>query len=158
MIKRNTGATLGVVAALALLLAACGDAVGPNPTDVEFASSLGIDLELMTQTASGLYIRNDSIGAGVAAAPGDQVTVSFTGWLADGTQFDSGEFSLTIGVTNLVAGFTEGVTGMRVDGIRTIVVPAALGYGSNGLEDADIPGGAVLVFEITVISIVKPQG
>ena len=157
MIEKRYGRTLGVIAALALALVACGDAVGPNPSDVKFASSLGIDLEQMTETASGLFIRDDSVGVGGAAEAGDGVTVIFTGWLADGTEFDSGEFSiLSLGAPGLIAGFTEGITGMRAGGIRTIVLPAALGYGAQGQEA--IPENAVIVFEITVVSIVKPLG
>jgi len=157
MIKRNTGTKLGVAAVLALALAACGDAVGPEVTDVEFAASLGIDLALMTETTSGLFIREDSIGEGEPAAAGDQVTVAYTGWLADGTQFDSSaSFNIpSLGAPGLLAGFTECVTGMRVDGIRTCVLPASLAYASQG--QGSVPGDAVLIFEIAVISIVKPQ-
>ena len=151
--KRNTATTLGVAAALAL--AACGDAVGPDPTDVEFAASLGIDLAQMRRTDTGLYIRDDVVGVGEPAVAGDQVVVDFTGWLADGTEFDSGELTIPSLGSGLIDGFTEGVTGMRGGGTRTIVVPADLGYGSQGREA--IPGDAVLVFEITVTSIVKPQ-
>ena len=159
MIKRNTGTKVGVAAVLALALAACGDAVGPEVTNVEFAASLGIDLAIMTETASGLFIREDSIGEGeTAAAAGDQVTVAYTGWLADGEIFDSSASFLipTLGAPGLIAGFTECVTGMRVDGIRTCVLRASLAYGSQG--QGSIPGDAVLIFEITVISIVKSQG
>ncbi len=83
--------------------------------------------------------------------------MTFTGWLADGTEFDSGELSiLSLGAPGLIAGFTEGITGMRAGGIRTIVLPAALGYGAQG--QGAIPENAVIVFEITVVSIVKPLG
>ena len=158
MIKRNTGTKVGVAAVLALALAACGDAVGPEVTDVEFAASLGIDLALMTETASGLFVREDLIGEGEPAAAGDQVTVAYTGWLADGEIFDSSASFVipTLGALGLIAGFTECVTGMGVDGIRTCVLRASLAYGSQG--QGSIPGDAVLIFEITVISIVKPQG
>ena len=160
MIKKSKGTTFGVAAALTLMLAACGDAVGPLPTDVEFAASLGIDLAEMTQTASGLYIRDDIVGegaAGAAAAAGDQLTIAYTGWLADGTEFDSStSFNVPqLGTTGLIVGFTECLIGMQVDGMRTCVLPASLGYGSQG--QGAIPGDAVTVFEITVGSIVKPQ-
>jgi FKBP-type peptidyl-prolyl cis-trans isomerase len=146
---------LGVIATLTLALVACGDAVGPNPSDVKFASSLGIDLEQMTETASGLYIRDDVVGVGEPAVTGDQVVVDFTGWLADGTEFDSGELPILSLGSGLIDGFTEGVTGMRAEGTRTIVLPADLAYGPQGRQG--IPGNAVLVFKITVTSIVKPQ-
>lgn len=157
MIKKNTGTTFGVAAALTLMLAACGDAVGPLPTDVEFAASLGIDLAEMTQSVSGLYVRDDIVGEGAPAAAGDQLTIAYTGWLADGTQFDnSSSFNVPqLGTTGLIVGFTECLLGMQVDGTRTCVLPASLGYGSQG--QGAIPGDAVTVFEITVGSIVKPQ-
>ena len=156
MIERSVGTKYALIAALALSLAACGNAVGPEVTDVEFAESLGIDLDDFTETASGLYIREDSIGTGAPAELGDGVTVFFTGWLADGTEFDSGTLPITaLGTDNLIAGFTEGVVGMQVDGIRTLVLPADLAFGSSGSGDV-IPGDAVVVFEITCLSIVKP--
>ena len=155
MIKGCRGKTLGVTAAVALALVACGDSpVGPNPRDVEFAASLGIDLDNMTETASGLFVRDDIVGTGDIAAAGDSATVNFTGWLADGTQFDTGQFVFLIGPTGAIAGFVEGVTDMRVGGERTIVVPAHLGYGSAGLQS--IPGDAVLVFELALTALRKP--
>ena len=151
MVKRSTRRTLGVAAAVTLALVACGDAVGPNPRDVEFAASLGIDLDAMTETASGLFFRDDVVGTGAAAGDGDIVTVNFTGWTADGTQFDSGDFTFQIGTAGVIAGFVEGVTGMQLGGERTVVVPAALGFGSEGRQT--VPGNAVLVFSLTLTAL-----
>ena len=158
MIERNAGRAFVVAAALAVTLAACGDnAFGPDPDGVEFAASLGIDLSTMTQTASGLYIRDDEVGSGgIPAALGDQATVTYTGWLVDGEQFDSGELVALLGVTNLIDGFTEGILEMRTGGTRTIVVPADLAYGSQEL--AGIPGNAVLVFEIMLTALTAAPG
>ena len=145
MVERNTGRACGMALTLTAGLLACGDSVfGPEPTGVEFDASLGIDLSAMTQTASGLYIRDDLVGTGeIPAGLGDEATLTYTGWLVDGEQFDSGPLVVTLGVTNLIAGFTEGLVGMQVGGTRTIVIPADLGYGSQG--QAGIPGDAVLV-------------
>ena len=155
MIEINTGKALGVAVALTLALAACGDDVfGPEPTDVEFAASLGIDLDAMTGTTSGLFFRDDVVGTGDPAVLGDQVTVSFMGWLVDGEQFDSGELTVELGVTNLIPGFTAGLLGMRVGGTRTTVVPANLAYGSQG--QGGIPEDAVLVFELVVTGLESP--
>ena len=160
MIKRSMGRMMGTVAVvtLALGIAACGDnAFGPDPEDIEFAASLGIVLDDMTRTASGLYIRDDVVGEGEPADIGDQVTVAYTGRLVDGNVFDSNTaFTLTIGSTRLIEGFTEGVTGMRVGGMRTIVIPADLAYGSDGREG--VPGNAVLVFDIELISLLRAPG
>lgn len=154
MIKKRSGGTVGVAVAVTLALVACGDnPLGPDPRAVEFAASLGIDLDAMTETASGLFVRDDVVGTGEPAVLGDQVTLAYTGWLVDGEEFDSSNaFVVTLGVTNLIAGFTEGVVGMRLGGTRTIVIPADLGYGSQPY--LSIPGNAVLVFEFVVTAIV----
>ena len=150
-----------VALAVTLALVACGDdpvdpgpnLFGPNPRDVEFAESLGIDLDSMTETASGLFYRDDVEGTGEAAAMGDVVTVSYTGWLAKANEFDSGQLQITLGETALIEGFTEGVIGMKLGGTRTIVMPSSLGYGSGGR--GQIPGDAVLVFELMVTALFK---
>ena len=162
MTKKSSRRTFGVVAlAVTLALVACGDdpvdpgpnLFGPNPRDVEFAESLGIDLDSMTETASGLFYRDDVEGTGEAAAMGDVVTVSYTGWLAKANEFDSGQLQITLGETALIDGFTEGVIGMKLGGTRTIVMPSSLGYGSGGA--GQIPGDAVLVFELMVTALFK---
>ena len=101
-----------------------------------------------------MFYRDDVEGTGEPAALGDDVTLTYTGWLVDGEEFDSDGFTATLGATSLIAGFTEGLVGMRAGGTRTIVIPADLAYGSapNGI----IPGDAVLVFELMVTTVVKP--
>lgn len=154
MINGRSRSTLGLAVVFSIALAACGDDVfGPNPEDVEFDSSLGIVLADMTETASGLLYLDAVVGTGDPAALLDTVTLTYTGWLANGEEFDSGSFNATLGVTNLIAGFTEGLVGMRVGGTRTIVIPANLGYGSSG--QGTIPGNAVLVFELMVTALVE---
>lgn len=155
MIKRSSRRMLGVAAAVTLALVACGgNPFGPDPRDVEFAASLEIDLATMTETASGLFFRDVVVGTGEPAAIGDQVTLSYTGWLVDGETFDSNQaFPVTLGETNLIDGFTEGIVGMRLGGTRMIVIPANLGYGSQAYRS--IPGDAVLVFELTITALVK---
>ena len=148
---------LSVAVAVTLALVACGDGTvfGPDPSDVEFAESLGIDLDSMTETMSGLFFRDDVVGTGEPAALGDDVTLTYTGWLVNGEQFDSGGFTATLGgEPALIAGFTEGLIGMQAGGTRTIVIPADLAYGSQEL--AGIPGNSVLVFELNVTAVVKP--
>lgn len=153
MIKTSSGRTLVVAATLALL--ACGDsALGPNPSDVEFAASLNIDLATMTETASGLFLRDDVVGQGDLAASGDSATVDYDLWLADGTSLGGGIFRFILGANEAIAGFDEGVTGMRVGGERTAVIPANLAYGSAGTSG--IPGNAVLVYEFGLTAIRKP--
>ncbi len=156
MINRSTEKLLYVTAIVTLALAACGgNPVGSEPGDVVFADTLGIDLDDFTETESGLFYRDDVVGTGAVAVAGDDATVTFTGWLVDGTEFDTGSFTALIGPSSrLIPGFNEGVIGMRVGGTRTLVIPADLGFGSNA--DVVIPKDAVLVFEVTLDMLVTP--
>ena len=97
-------------------------------------------------------------GSGATAATGRQVQVRYTGWLystsaADnkGTQFDSGTLPFTVG-SGVIAGFSQGVTGMQVGAIRRVVIPPSLGYGAAG-SPPRIPGNATLIFEIELLSV-----
>ena len=139
--------------AAAAVLIGCGDGLsGPGEIEeVAFAASLGIDLAAMTRTASGLYYEDIETGAGEPAVPGDEVRVAYVGWLVDGSQFDDGEFSFLLGAGQVVAGFDEGVEGMRVGGVRRIIIPPALGYGSQG--SGPVPPNAIMIFRISLLAI-----
>jgi FKBP-type peptidyl-prolyl cis-trans isomerase FkpA len=89
------------------------------------------------QTASGLGIDEIIIGEGVAATAGKSVTVHYTGWLTDGTKFDSSKdrndpFVFGLGQGQVIRGWDEGVQGMKVGGKRELTIPPALGYGARG--------------------------
>ena len=142
-------AIVGLVVSTAVL-GGCGDGITAIE-DTEFAASLGINLAAMTRTSSGLYYQDIETGEGEPATSGDAVEVAYTGWLSDGTQFDSGSLTFTLGAGRVVAGFDEGVQGMRVGGVRRIVIPPALGYGSQAR--GAIPPNSILVFRIEVLSI-----
>ena len=142
-------AIVGLVVSTAVL-GGCGDGITAIE-DTEFAASLGINLAAMTRTSSGLYYQDIETGEGEPATSGNAVEVAYTGWLSDGTQFDSGSLTFTLGAGRVVAGFDEGVQGMRVGGVRRIVIPPALGYGSQAR--GAIPPDSILVFRIEVLSI-----
>ncbi len=107
-------------------------------------------------TASGLVYEDLQVGDGATVKSGDTVTVNYTGWLTDGTQFDSSitsgkTFDFTIGVRQVIAGWDEGVVGMKINGTRLLVVPPALGYGANA--NGSIPANSTLIFEVQVLAI-----
>ena len=149
---------MAVSAVLGLLCVvwACGDdpAGVIDPTELEFDASLGVDLTQMTKTASGLYYQDLVVGDGAVAEAGDEVTVHYTGWLHDGTQFDSslGGDPATFPLNGVIAGWREGVPGMKVGGKRKLVVPPDLAYGKNGIPGV-IPKNATLVFDIDLIAV-----
>lgn len=143
---------------LAVLFAtACGDgSTVMDPADVTYAASLGIDIKTMTKTASGLYIKDEIVGTGTLAATGSAVTVDYTGWLPSGAQFDTSVGKSPLPISNLgsgqvIAGFDEGVTGMRVGGRRLLVIPSKLGYGSQGV--GAIPGNSTIIFRIDLRTV-----
>jgi len=108
-------------------------------------------------TGSGLQIVDIEAGTGPEARSGQEVTVHYTGWLTNGTKFDSSRdrgqpFTLTLGQGQVIKGWDEGLVGMKVGGRRKLIIPAELGYGSQG-AGADIPPGATLVFVVEVVSI-----
>jgi hypothetical protein len=107
-------------------------------------------------TASGLTYEDLQVGDGATAKTGDSVTVNYTGWLEDGTKFDSSidsgqTFDFTIGAGNVIVGWDEGVAGMRVNGARLLVIPPSLGYGSTA--NSSIPANSTLIFEVQLVAI-----
>ena len=140
---------------VATLLSGCSDSISPQIIeDTQFADVLGIDLDKMTRTASGLFIEEVEEGQGDPAVVGDVVAVTYTGRLSNGNTFDAGQFTFTLGMVGpggVIAGFDEGVRGMRVDGIRRIVIPPTLGYGN--VANGPIPAGSILIFDLQLDSI-----
>jgi FKBP-type peptidyl-prolyl cis-trans isomerase FkpA len=108
-------------------------------------------------TASGLQIEDISIGEGAVAENGQFVSVHYTGWLVDGTKFDSSRdrneaFSFPLGGRRVIAGWDEGVAGMRVGGVRKLTIPPQLGYGARGAGGV-IPPNATLVFDVELLAL-----
>lgn len=156
-LRRTLPAALVVSAALTLV-PGCGgsDPVGPrDPEEVSFHASLGVDLDQMTRSETGLYYQTLEEGEGEEVAEeGDRVTVGYFGWLHTGQQFGGGELrDQTLGSAGLIDGFREGIEGMRLNETRLLVIPWELGYGSEGV--GIIPPYAILVFDVTLESLVK---
>jgi len=110
-----------------------------------------------TTTASGLTIDDIVVGNGGVAAAGQKVKVHYTGWLTNGTKFDSSKdrndpFVFPLGAGSVIKGWDEGVQGMKVGGKRKLTIPPALGYGARGAGGV-IPPNAVLVFEVELLGI-----
>jgi FKBP-type peptidyl-prolyl cis-trans isomerase FkpA len=111
----------------------------------------------MITTNSGLQYEDLAEGAGAAAKSGDSVRVHYTGWLTDGTKFDSSldrgnPFSFPLGGGRVIKGWDEGVAGMKVGGRRKLRIPPGLGYGARGAGGV-IPPNAELIFEVELLEI-----
>jgi FKBP-type peptidyl-prolyl cis-trans isomerase FkpA len=106
-------------------------------------------------TASGLQYDDLRVGQGAAARFGSDVVVHYTGWLTDGTKFDSSKdrgdpFEFPLGAGHVIRGWDEGVQGMKIGGSRKLTIPADLGYGPRGAGGV-IPPNATLVFEVELL-------
>ncbi len=151
----------------ALLLAGCeaggepaeGVAEGGTgaPAEVPYAPELDVSIDEMTRLPSGVYYEDMGEGGGATAAPGDRVAVHYTGWLPDGTKFDSSRdrgqlFVFRVGAGEVIEGWDQGVTGMRVGGRRKLVIPPELAYGQEGAGGV-IPPNSTLVFDVELVEI-----
>ena len=108
-------------------------------------------------TATGLVIEEVTVGTGAEAERGQHVSVHYTGWLMDGTKFDSSKdrndpFAFSLGAGQVIAGWDERVTGMKVGGTRKLTIPPQLGYGARGAGGV-IPPDATLVFEVELLGV-----
>jgi FKBP-type peptidyl-prolyl cis-trans isomerase FkpA len=126
-------------------------------TETSIDPKLGVDLTKMTKTPSGLQYQDVKVGTGAEAAAGHEATVHYTGWLTSGKKFDSSRdhgspFAFRLGRRQVIAGWDEGVAGMKVGGTRRLVLTPALGYGARGAPP-DIPPNAVLVFEVELLGV-----
>lgn len=146
MMKRLFSACL-VGASLILALAGCERGKGPAPTEAAAIPLQKID----TVT-----------GTGKEAVAGANVVVNYTGWIYEpnspqqhGAQFDSSvgrsPFSFPLGAGQVIPGWDEGVKGMKVGGKRTLIVPAAMAYGSNGI--GPIPPNSNLIFDVELLEV-----
>ena len=113
----------------------------------------------MVTTDSGLQYEILTTGKGEPAKNGDLVSVHYTGWLDDGTKFDSSvdrgqPFQFMVGAGQVIKGWDEGVEGMLPGEKRKLVIPSELGYGEQGAGGV-IPGGATLTFDVELLKILK---
>ncbi len=106
---------------------------------------------------SELIIEDITVGDGDTAEAGHNVSVHYTGWLTDGTKFDSSvdrgrPFQFELGAGRVIKGWDQGVAGMKIGGKRKLTIPPELGYGSRG-AGAVIPANATLVFEVELLGL-----
>ncbi len=134
--------------------AASAAAVG-SPESATFAPELGVDLAAMTKLPSGVYIQDLTVGDGARADSGLTLAMHYTGWLPDGTEFDSsrdrGPYEFQLGPGSVINGWHLGSAGMHVGGKRLLVLPASQGYGAGG--SGRIPPNAVLVFQVELTEV-----
>jgi FKBP-type peptidyl-prolyl cis-trans isomerase len=124
----------------------------------------GVQAQNSTTAKTGLKMIDHIVGTGAEAAAGHTVAVHYTGWLFDaaapenkGRKFDSSRdrgdaFRFPLGAGRVIAGWDQGVAGMKVGGQRTLIIPPELGYGSRGAGGV-IPPNATLVFDVELLGV-----
>jgi FKBP-type peptidyl-prolyl cis-trans isomerase len=147
-------------------LAACDLSTSPNvPAPIDpavdtYATALGVNIASMTKTSSGLYYKDKTVGSGTAAVANDSIRVNYTLWLTNGTKVDSSidagkPIEFRVGDPTVIPGFSEGFIGMTPGGVRQLVVPTRLAWGSAGSSVAGkptVPPNANVVFEIQYLT------
>jgi FKBP-type peptidyl-prolyl cis-trans isomerase FkpA len=106
--------------------------------------------------ATKLVVVDVKKGTGAEAKTGDTVTVNYTGWLTNGTKFDTSvgkaPFTFHLGAGEVIPGWDQGVAGMKVGGVRKLTIPPDLGYGAQGAGGV-IPPNATLVFQVELLKV-----
>jgi FKBP-type peptidyl-prolyl cis-trans isomerase len=110
-----------------------------------------------TKTASGLEYWDIKVGTGAVAQTGQHVKVDYTGWLTNGKKFDSSvgtgrPFDFTLGASQVIKGWDEGVAGMKVGGKRQLRIPPDLAYGAKGYPGV-IPANSTLIFDVQLVDV-----
>ncbi len=146
-----------IIFAFAVLWALSACTGSPPTIELSDTSPLLISETEYTVTESGLKIFDIREGTGSLPRLGFDVAVHFEGWLSDGTKFDSsrdvGErFIFPVGVGRVIPGWDEGVATMHYGGLRQLVVPPALAYGSGSAGGGRIPPNSTLIFEIELFA------
>jgi len=167
MVHRHLAAGLAVVMGAALLVttnAKAEDTTMPKDTSKPAASSTPVVKKAakkasskVVTTASGLKYEILKKGKGAVAKAGQTVSVHYTGWLTNGTKFDSSvdrgqPFQFSLGAGQVIKGWDEGVAGMKIGEKRKLTIPSDLGYGANGAGGV-IPPNATLIFDVELLGV-----
>ena len=110
--------------------------------------------------AADLKIEDLEVGTGATATPGSTVTVDYTGWLEDGTKFDSSldrndPFTFQLGAGRVIKGWDQGIEGMKEGGVRKLTIPPEMAYGNRAVGGGLIPANSTLIFEVELHDVDK---
>ena len=154
---KRIAATYAVVACLVMMGLGCGKDEGNAPATNPGQAAQPQATTQPGETVTDLKIEDTKVGTGDEAVTGKSVQVHYTGWLTNGTKFDSSKdrgepFSFQLGAGQVIRGWDQGVVGMKVGGVRKLTIPPNLAYGEHGAGGV-IPPNATLVFEVELLKV-----
>ena len=124
-----------------------------DPATETFAAATGVDISKMTKLPSGVYILDVQVGTGNPITTRTVANVSYVAYLTNGFVWERVSQPRSVDLNQVaVAGFTEGVLGMRAGGTRKIVIPSALGFGKNAVPSLVIPANSTLIYDVQLIT------
>ena len=131
---------------------------------IYFAQPKTVPVITGTGMEAGFKVEDLVVGTGKEAKAGDTITVEYTGWLKDqynikpfdSPRFHDKPFQFVLGKEQVIAGWDQGLVGMKVDGKRKLTIPPSLGYGTEGAMDGRIPPNSTLIFEIDLLGVQGP--
>jgi FKBP-type peptidyl-prolyl cis-trans isomerase len=139
------------------LLGGCLDSSGPQTTPCDtvlltFGPAPGDTVAL----ANGLKVQTHRLGTGATAINGNTISIHYTGYLVSGARFDSSCFTqlpyrFQLGAGSVIAGFDQGIAGMKVGGVRRLIIPPSLGYGASA--NGSIPANSTLIFDVELLGV-----
>ena len=142
-----------LIAFVLVLLMSCGKTKDYTEENEQEILTYLADNNLTAQKSStSLYYIIDNVGTGERPSASDNVTVAYKGYFTNGDTFDESSASgISFNLQQVIAGWTEGITYFKEGGNGVLLIPSRLAYGDSG--QGNIPGGAVLIFDVTLISV-----
>jgi FKBP-type peptidyl-prolyl cis-trans isomerase FkpA len=144
-------------------LASCGGGGGSSSSSSAATCSSGSSANSGSSSVTALSYVDNTIGTGPAAIAGNSIAVNYTGYLYEssaandeGAEFGSSSgipYQFTLGAGTVIAGWDQGLVGMKAGGTRTLIIPSSLAYGSCAPVGSNIPPDSALVFSVTLVSI-----
>lgn len=160
--NKSTGIAVALAVVVALAFLFMGSSLfAPFQAPAEEALTADETVSMNDANITELQVADTVVGTGETAEPGDTVTVQYVGSLANGQVFDASAnhsaegFTFVLGAGQVIAGWDQGVAGMKVGGTRTLGIPANLGYGAQAV--GPIPANSPLFFEVQLVNVQKAQ-